>query len=144
MGAKKPKAKKVEAVQLQSTANADALARQANESIGVIQRQSQATIDEINKQNQASAAAIQQQLAQANQEKANYQQSLTKYLEQLNSLQSNYNQALSTRDKEVSQANELQQKEIEGNTMMNSLLAASAIAKQAFNKQTSKRRGIIG
>lgn len=146
MGSKKKtkKPKTVKETQLSSVNQGEALAKQANDSVMQIQQQSQATIDDINRQNQASAAAIQQQLAQANEEKMNYQKSLQTYLEQLNSLQSNYNNALQARDKEVQDANNLQQREIEGNTLMNSLLASSAIAKQSFNRNTSRRRGIIG
>jgi hypothetical protein len=43
----------------------------------------------------------------------------------------------------VKSANDSQQREIEGNTLMNSLLAASAIAKQSFGKNTQRKRGVI-
>lgn len=110
--------------------------------VAQIQKTSQDSINQINQSNQAAMAAIQAQLEAANKEKVNYQQSLQEYLKQLQDMQGKYTSELASRDTAVKDQQQLQARDIEANNTMNSLLAASTIAKSSFGQKT-RRRGVI-
>lgn len=144
MGKKKKKAPKVEynPVSEQLSQQSADLSSQYQQQIASIQQTSQQSLEQINQSNQAAVTSIQNQLAQANQEKINYQQSLQDYLRQLGELQGNYNKELAGRDAAVKQQQNLQSNEIDANSQMSALLAASQVAQKSFTQRT-KRRGVI-
>jgi chromosome segregation ATPase len=144
MGSKKPKKDKVQAYNLETTKQSEALTQQYQQQLGAIQQQSQQTIESINQQNQQAQQLIQQQLQAAQQEKQNYQESLKQYLAQLNDLQGKYTQALGDKESSTQAIQDTQKKEIEANTLMQSLMNSSAVAKYAFGNKTSRKsRGVI-
>jgi chromosome segregation ATPase len=143
MGKRKPKPTKVEKYQLKTMQQAQGIGAEAQSALEQIKQQSAQTIADLNRRNEEAMGLISNQLQQTEQERNNYQQKLQEYLQQLTEMRQSYSTALSEKDALLDQMSKQQQNEAMSNNLMNSLLSATALARQKFAERTRRKRGLI-